>query len=272
LQFHQDELNVITEVKGKLVQYRQDWRVEADLLAYFLPVYSKERFMPNTKILVVDDEPSILNLVTSYLRAEGYEYYTAADGPSGLKAAQAFKPDLIVLDIMLPGMDGIEVLSQLRRESNVYVIMLTAKSEETDKVIGLSVGADDYLTKPFSPRELMARIKAALRRIHTGTDPSLREIITTTHLKIDRTSRQVWDDDQVVELTSTEFDLLVTLAEHRGMVLSREQLLEKVWGGDYFGEIRVVDVHLGHVRQKLGDHHNITTVRGIGYRFEKETG
>jgi len=226
--------------------------------------------MPEPKILVIDDEPSILNLVTSYLRAEGYEYYTASDGPSGLKAARSYQPDLIVLDIMLPGMDGIEVLSQLRRESDVYVIMLTAKTEETDKVIGLSVGADDYLTKPFSPRELMARIKAALRRLHTGTALPKGEIITTRHLRIDPAGRQVWVDEQPVELTSLEFDLLLALAEHRGMVLSREQLLEKVWGHDYFGEIRVVDVHLGHVRQKLGEHHNITTVRGIGYRFEKE--
>jgi len=228
--------------------------------------------MPNAKILVVDDEPNILNLVTSYLQAEGYEYYTAIDGPSALKAARTFKPDLIVLDIMLPGMDGIEVLSQLRRESDVYVIMLTAKSEETDKVIGLSVGADDYLTKPFSPRELMARIKAALRRIRAGASSPQGEIFSTSHLRIDSNSRQVWVDDQPIELTSTEFDLLFALAEHRGMVLSREQLLEKVWEGDYFGEIRVVDVHLGHVRQKLGDYHNITTVRGVGYRFEKETG
>jgi len=227
--------------------------------------------MNTPKILVVDDEPSIQNLVTSYLRAEGYEYYTASDGPSGLKAARAYQPDLIVLDIMLPGMDGIELLSQLRRETNVYVIMLTAKSEEMDKVIGLSVGADDYLTKPFSPRELMARIKAALRRMRTGSDLPQREIIATDHLRIDLDSRQVWVDGELVELTSTEYDLLLTLAEHRGLVLSREQLLDKVWGGEYFGEIRVVDVHLGHVRQKLGDYHNITTVRGIGYRFEKES-
>ncbi len=226
--------------------------------------------MTNTKILVIDDEPSIRNLVTSYLRAEGYEYYTASDGPSGLKAVRAYQPDVIVLDIMLPGMDGIEVLGQLRRESDVYVIMLTAKAEETDKVIGLSVGADDYLTKPFSPRELMARIKAALRRMRAGSNLPQGEIITTDHLRIDPISRQVWLDAAPVELTSTEFDLLLTLAEHRGMVLSREQLLEKVWGGEYFGEIRVVDVHLGHVRQKLGEHHNITTVRGIGYRFERE--
>ncbi len=226
--------------------------------------------MSTAKILVVDDEESILNLVTAYLHQEGYQSYTAKDGPSALKAAQTYKPDLMILDINLPGMDGIELLTRLRRESDVYVIMLTAKSEETDKIIGLSVGADDYLTKHFSPRELMARIKAALRRLRVGTNLPQGEIITTNHLRLDPDSRQVWVDDEPVELTSTEFDLLLTLAEHRGMVLSREQLLEKVWGYDYFGEIRVVDVHLGHVRQKLGQHHNITTVRGIGYRFEKE--
>lgn len=226
--------------------------------------------MSKPKILVVDDEPGILNLVTSYLRAEGYSYATASNGPSGLKTAHEFKPDLIVLDIMLPGMDGIEVLSQLRRQSDVYVIMLTAKSEETDKIVGLSVGADDYLTKPFSPRELMARIKAALRRLQTGSQPNQPEVITTNHLRIDPGSRQVWVDDQLVELTTTEFDLLLNLAVNRGIVVSREQLLEKVWGTNFYGEMRVVDVHLGHVRQKLGQHHNISTVRGIGYRFEKE--
>jgi len=226
--------------------------------------------MTEPRILVVDDEPGILNLVTSYLKAEGYGYMTASDGPSALKAARSYQPDLIVLDIMLPGMDGIEVLSQLRRESDVYVIMLTAKSEETDKVVGLSVGADDYLTKPFSPRELMARIKAALRRLRTGSALQQPVIITTEHLRIDPGSRQVWVDGELVELTSTEFDLLLALAEHRGIVLSREQLLEKVWEGEYFGDYRVVDVHLGHIRQKLGEHHNIATVRGVGYRFEKE--
>ena len=225
--------------------------------------------MSKAKILVVDDEPSILNLVTSYLKAEGYQYSTAKDGPSGLATARNFQPDLIVLDINLPGMDGIELLAQLRRESDVYVIMLTAKAEETDKVIGLSVGADDYLTKPFSPRELMARIKAALRRYKSTSEVQSESTILTDHLQIDPASRQVWVDGELVELTSTEFDLLFVLAEHRGMVLTREQLLERVWGGDYFGEIRVVDVHLGHVRQKLGDHHNIATVRGVGYRFEK---
>lgn len=224
---------------------------------------------PQAKILVIDDEVSILNLVDAYLRKEGYQTLLASDGHAGLEAAKAYKPDLIVLDIMLPGMDGIELLTQLRRESDVYVIMLTAKAEETDKIVGLSVGADDYLTKPFSPRELVARIKAALRRLQASAQTRKDSIITAPHLRIDTASRQVWVDNQLVDLTSTEFDLLKTLAEHKGMVLSREQLLEKVWGHDYYGEIRVVDVHLGHVRQKLGQHHYITTVRGVGYRFDK---
>jgi two-component system alkaline phosphatase synthesis response regulator PhoP len=226
--------------------------------------------MPKTKILVIDDEPSIVNLVSAYLREAGLEVYTAADGPGGLRAAQAYKPDLIVLDVMLPGMDGIEVLSRLRRESDVYVILLTAKTEETDKVVGLSVGADDYVTKPFSPRELVARVKAALRRLQGASGPTEGNVLNFKRLHIDAGARQVSVDGKLVELTSTEFDLLWTLAQHRGMVLSREQLLEKVWGHDYFGEIRVVDVHMGHIRQKLGDDDLIATVRGVGYRFEDE--
>ncbi|HEY4721616.1 MAG TPA: response regulator transcription factor, partial [Anaerolineae bacterium] len=205
--------------------------------------------MPPAKILLVDDEPSIANLAGAYLRKEGYELYTAIDGSSALKAARVFKPDLIVLDIMLPGIDGLEVLSQLRRESDVYVILLTAKSEETDKVIGLSVGADDYLTKPFSPRELVARVKSALRRLR-GNSRAEGNVLAFRHVRIDTGSRQVWVAEQLVELTTIEFDLLKALAENRGLVLSREQLLEKVWGYDYYGEVRVVDVHIGHVRQK----------------------
>ena len=223
------------------------------------------------KILVVDDEPSIVNLVAAYLKPEGYEIHTASDGPSGLKAARAFKPDLIILDIMLPGMDGIELLSRLRRESEVYVILLTAKIEETDKVVGLSVGADDYVTKPFSPRELTARVKAAIRRIQAGAGTgSEMSVLSFRHLHMDVGARIVMMDESPIELTAVEFDLLKALAENRGRVLSREQLLEKVWGGEYFGEMRVVDVHLGHIRQKLGREDLITTVRGVGYRFEDE--
>jgi two-component system alkaline phosphatase synthesis response regulator PhoP len=222
------------------------------------------------KILIVDDEAGIQNLVAAYLRREGYEVHTASDGPAGLKAARAFKPDLMVLDLMLPGMDGLELLSSLRRESDVYVILLTARSEETDKVVGLAVGADDYVTKPFSPRELVARIKAALRRLHNGARASTFDLLAYRRVRIDPGSRQVWVNDQPVELTTTEFDLLKTLADHRGLVLSRDQLLERVWGFDFFGEERVVDVHIGHIRQKLGEEGLITTVRGIGYRFEDE--
>ena len=224
------------------------------------------------KILVIDDEPSIVNLVTAYLKPEGYEVYTASDGNAGLKAARVYKPDVIVLDLMLPGMDGIEVLSQIRRESNVYVILLTAKSEETDKIVGLSVGADDYVTKPFSPRELVARIKAALRRLQSGTGSgSENRVLTFRHVRIDIGARQVSVDERPVELTSVEFDLIKTLAESRGRVLTRTQLLEAVWGGTYYGEMRVVDVHVGHIRLKLGSGQYIATVRGVGYRFEDET-
>ena len=222
------------------------------------------------KILVVDDEPSITKLVSAYLKPEGYEVYTVADGNAGLKAARIFKPDLIILDVMLPGLDGIELLSRLRRESDVYVIMLTARTEETDKIVGLSVGADDYVTKPFSPRELVARVKAALRRIETGSG-SDRSMLSFKHVRIDVSARQVSLDGDPIELTAIEFDLLKALAENRGRVLSREHLLENVWGGEYFGETRVVDVHLGHVRQKLGRDDLIVTVRGVGYRFDDES-
>ena len=224
-----------------------------------------------TKILVVDDEPSITNLVSAYLKPEGYEVYTASNGDAGLKAARAFKPDLIILDVMLPGTDGIELLSILRRESEVYVIMLTARTEETDKIVGLSVGADDYVTKPFSPRELVARVKAALRRLKTGAAAGAeRSVLSFTHIHIDVDARTVHVDENPIELTAIEFDLLRALAENRGRVLSREQLLAEVWGGEYFGEMRVVDVHLSHLRQKLGRDDLIATVRGVGYRFEDE--
>jgi two-component system alkaline phosphatase synthesis response regulator PhoP len=223
------------------------------------------------KILIIDDEQSIINLVVAYLRPEGYEVHTANDGPTGLKAARSHNPDLIVLDIMLPGLDGIELLTQLRRESDVYVIMLTAKTEETDKIIGLSVGADDYLTKPFSPRELVARIKAALRRYGKSGAMFDSRVLKFNRLRIDPEARLVWKDDEQVDLTAIEFDLLHTLAEHHGRVLSREQLLEQVWGHDFYGEERVVDVHLGHVRKKIEDNpaqpEFIITVRGVGYRF-----
>lgn len=228
--------------------------------------------MSNARILIVDDEPTIASTVRAYLEPEGYTVYMATDGPSALKAARAWRPDLVVLDIMLPGLDGIEVLRQLRQESDVYVLMLTAKSEETDKLVGLSMGADDYLTKPFSPRELVARVKAILRR---GRGPEAREsTLVFRRLRIDPDARRVWKDDQLVELTPTEFDLLFALARHRGRVLSREQLIEHVWGYDYYGDERVVDVHIGRIRKKLEDDPAnsvlVVTARSAGYRFEDD--
>ena len=223
------------------------------------------------KILIIDDEPAIVRLVKSYLEAEGFEVHSATEGISGLKSARLNKPDLVVLDIMLPGMDGLEVLSHLREESDVYVILLTAKTEEMDKVIGLSVGADDYVSKPFSPRELTARVKAAMRRMQ-GAQESPKEPtrMTFAHISIDLYAHQVFVNGNPVDLTTIEFDLLVALAENRGRVMTRERLMEKVWNYDYFGETRVVDVHMGHLRQKLGIESLISTVRGVGYRLEDE--
>lgn len=226
--------------------------------------------MSKPKILVIDDERSVRDLVKAYLEPEGYQVFFAEDGLGGLKSARTTKPDLIVLDIMLPGMDGVELLTHLRRESDVYVILLTAKTEETDKIIGLSVGADDYVTKPFSPRELVARIKAAFRRISGPKDLPAREVLVFKHVRIDTGSHQVWVDENPVELTAIEFDILLFLAEHRGMVLSREQIIERVWGTDYYGELRVVDVHIGHIRQKINSDELIDTVHGVGYRFQDE--
>lgn len=222
------------------------------------------------KILVVEDETSILQTVQAYLQRDGHIVYTAQDGPTGLKTARTLRPDLVVLDIMLPGMDGLEVLRQLRQDSDVYVLMLTARSDESDKIVGLTVGADDYLTKPFSPRELAARVKAILRR---GRSADAREpALVFRRLRVDAEARQVARDGLQVDLTTIEFDLLYALARHPGRVLSREQLIEQVWGYDYYGDERVVDVHIGRIRKKIEDNPEapalIVTVRGAGYRFE----
>lgn len=228
--------------------------------------------MSAVKILVVDDEPTIVNTVRAYLEPEGYSVQTASDGNTALKAVRAFAPDLIVLDVMLPGMDGLEVLRCVRQESSVYVLMLTAKAEETDKIVGLSVGADDYLTKPFSPRELVARIKAILRR-ERGAALGF-PLLVFRRLRMNASARQVWKDEQLIELTPIEFDLLHALARHRGRVLSREQLIEQVWGNDYYGDERVTDVHIGRIRKKIEDDPAnptlVVTARGAGYRFEDE--
>ena len=230
------------------------------------------------KILVVDDEVTLVNTVRAYLEQEDYIVRTALDGPSAVREARAFRPDLVVLDIMLPGLDGLEVLRQLRQEArdtqlrDVYVIMLTAKAEETDKIVGLTMGADDYMTKPFSPRELVARVKAALRRISgPGT---VKTDLVFKRLRVDVDARLAWKDEQSLDLTPIEFDLLHVLVRNSGRALSREQLIEQVWGYDYYGDERVVDVHIGRLRKKIEDDPThpalIATVWGAGYRFEDE--
>lgn len=225
--------------------------------------------MSAKKILIVDDEKDIRDLVLAYLEREGYKVFEASNGKDALNTARTIKPDLVILDIMLPGLNGLEVLSTLRRDSDVYVIMLTAKAEEVDKLVGLNMGADDYLVKPFSPRELVARVNAAMRRMAQTVTKLGGRVFHFAHVRLDEDAHKVWVDDNLLDLTAIEFDLLRTLMAHSGQALTREQLLEHVWGLDYFGEIRVVDVHIGHIRKKLGDRF-IETVRGIGYRFEDE--
>ena len=231
--------------------------------------------MRNDTILVVEDDQPILDLIAKYLSAEGFTVYTALDGASALKQARAVKPNLIVLDVMLPGMDGLEVCRRIQQESDVYVLMLTARAEEVDKIVGLSVGADDYMTKPFSPRELVARVKAILRRDRKrdGREvmPPERQTLSFEDLKIDADAYEVSYKDKPVDLTQREFELLYTLAEQPGRVFSRDQLLEQVWGHDFAGIDRVVDVTVGILRRKLEDDPAnpmlIQTVRGIGYKF-----
>lgn len=220
-------------------------------------------------ILAVDDEEAILSVLEAYLKADGHTIYTAKNGVQGLALFRRHHPDLVILDIMIPEMDGLEVLQNIRRESDAYIILLTAKSEEMDRIIGLSVGADDYVTKPFSPRELVVRIKAILRR--SRGQPEEAPMLEFEHIRIDSQRHEVRRDGELIEMTALELKLLRTLAAYPGMVLSRDQLLEKVWGFDYYGDDRVVDVHIGHIRQKLEfdvtDPRFVLTVRGVGYKF-----
>jgi DNA-binding response OmpR family regulator len=224
------------------------------------------------RALVVDDEPSLVTVVAGYLGREGYLVDTAADGESALAQARANPPDVVVLDLMLPGIDGVEVCRQLRTFTDCYVIMLTARAEEVDKLIGLSVGADDYLTKPFSPRELLARVKVMLRR--PRANPTTQTADTARRfgaLSIDPQSREVHLDGAPVELTRTEFDILEALSARPRLAFTRAQLIAQVWGDGWVGDEHLVDIHIGHIRRKLGDDPNapryILTVRGIGYRM-----
>ena len=226
------------------------------------------------RALVVEDEVPMATVIGSYLEREGFEVHLSHDGLSAVKQAREVDPDIVVLDLGLPGLDGIEVCRQLRTFSDAYVIMLTARSDEVDTVVGLSVGADDYMTKPFSPRELVARLRAMLRRPRAAGGSRAAEgeaARTFGPLVIDPVGRDVWLEDEPVSLTRTEFDVLAVLSERPRMAFSRRQLIDLVWGETWVGDEHLVDVHVGHLRRKLGDEATasrfIRTVRGIGYRM-----
>ena len=224
------------------------------------------------KVLVADDEETMVRSLSTLLRQEGYEVAAAADGPQALEAARAQRPDLILLDIMLPGVDGVEVCRQIRTWSTVPIIMLTAKTAEVDKVVGLEVGADDYVTNPFSPRELVARIKANLRRVQMHAEHGQQERLEAKGVVMDVGSRRVLVRGTEVVLSPKEFDLLRILMSHPGRVLGRDFLLNHVWGEDFFGDTRTLDVHVRWLREKIeenpGQPTHIQTVHGVGYRFE----
>ena len=224
------------------------------------------------RVLVVDDETALAGVIASYLQREGFEVDLAHDGPSAVDQARRRPPDLVVLDVMLPGFDGIEVCRQLRVFTDAYVIMLTARDEEVDKIVGLSVGADDYLVKPFSPRELIARVRAMLRRpraVASAPQSDQSGALTFADVVLDVEARQVTLAGTQLDLTRTEFDLLATLAARPRAAFTRRQLLDAVWGEGWYGDEHVVDVHVAHLRAKLGDDAAeptyIRTVRGVGY-------
>jgi len=224
--------------------------------------------MGASRVLVVDDEPKIRTLVRRYLESDGFTVREAGTGEEALAAVAAWAPDVVILDVRLPGMDGFAVLAELRRRSEAYVLMLTARAEEVDTLLGLSLGADDYVTKPFSPREVAARVKTLLRR---GRRPEAGDVIDVGDLHIDLGRRTVRRGEAAVELSTLELDLLAALASSPGRVFTRRQLLERVWGWDFFGDERVVDVHIRNLRRALGDDAAdpavIATVRGVGYKL-----
>ena len=226
--------------------------------------------MSDTRILIVDDEPELRGMLRKYLVNNGFDVDAVATGSEATTYLKATVPDLVILDVGLPDIDGFEVLRKMRAASDVPVIMLTARADEVDRVVGLSVGADDYVTKPFSPRELVARINAVLRRGRV-TETSATEVLDYTGLRIDTGSREVLAGGRSVEMSALEFNLLTALAENPNRVMTRQQLLDRVWGWDHYGVDRVVDVHIGNIRNAIGDDvaapRFIATVRGAGYKF-----
>jgi DNA-binding response OmpR family regulator len=225
-------------------------------------------------VLVVEDEASIASFVSLYLKNAGYGVRTASTGTEALSAAASDSPALIVLDLMLPDIDGIEVCKRIRQRSDVPILMLTARDEDVDKIIGLEVGADDYLTKPFNPRELVARVKSVLRRSAPARQDPENAVIKHGDLTVDSGRREVRVGEEEIQLAPKEFDLLWELLDHRGLVLTRDQLLERVWGYTFAGDTRTVDVHVRQLRRKLGDASPIVTVWGVGYKVgpARETG
>ena len=226
--------------------------------------------MTDATILLVEDEAHIASLVELYLQNDGYTVEHVTDGVTALAAADRLKPSLVILDVMLPGMDGLEVCRRLRASSKIPIIMLTARDGEVDRVLGLELGADDYVTKPFSPRELVARVKAVLRRAEPDEPPTEEdEKLSLGPIRIDAARREVLVDEQPVELTAREFDLLAFLVRNRGIVFSRDRLLERVWGYERPVDTRTVDSHVKSVRQKLGEGGSvIKTLRGVGYKAD----
>ena len=218
-------------------------------------------------VLVVDDEKNIVQLARLYLNKEGYQVESAYDGLEALKMAKSVRPDLIILDLMMPEMDGLEVCRELRKTSNVPIIMLTAKGDDIDRIVGLEIGADDYMTKPFNPRELVARVKAVLRR--TAQNAPTQPVLDAGGLHLDTASREVTLDGAEVSLRAKEFDLLTAFMRYTGIVLDRERLLQLVWGTDYYGDTRTIDVHVAWLREKLADAKDVTiqTVWGVGYKL-----
>lgn len=221
-------------------------------------------------VLIIEDEANIASFAQMYLEAGGFRVLVADRGDTGLQMAESESPDLVVLDLMLPGLDGYEITRRLRQGDRIPVIMLTARDDPVDKVVGLELGADDYITKPFNPRELVARVRAVLRRIDdaatNGQAPPPTGTLELESLRIDVGAREVFVDGEQMSLTPKEFDLLVALVESRGLVLTREQLLERVWGFTFLGDSRTIDVHVRQLRRKLGDHCPIQTVWGTGYK------
>jgi DNA-binding response OmpR family regulator len=217
-------------------------------------------------VVVAEDDPNIADLLDLYLRNAGYRVLLQADGPSALQAVATRAPNLVILDIGLPGIDGLEVCRRIRATSQVPVLFLTARDDEIDRVLGLELGADDYVTKPFSPRELVARVKAILRRSESANDDGV-SLLSVGEVIVDLSRREVRVADVPIALATREFDLLAHLARHRGVALSRQQLLDAVWGVDWYGDDRTVDVHVRQLRKKVGPALPLTTVWGVGYRL-----